>query len=423
MHGKHTTSNSSRASESAKKFREQPMNDIDTPARIEYLHVKNYRALKDIKLDKMTPLTVLLGPNGSGKSTVFDLFAFLAECFSDGLRKAWDRRGRFRELRSRDQDGPITIELKYRETPGSPLITYYLEIQERPTGPIVGREFLRWKRRHPAAPFYFLDYKEGQGQVISGQYPELDDARISMPLSSPDVLAVSTLGTLANNPRVIALRSFITSWHLSYLSADAARGNPEAGAEERLSPSGNNLPNVIQYLHEQHPRRLEAIFETLRRRIPRIERVEAKALQDSRLLLLVKDAPFSTPILSRFASDGTLKLLAYLTLLYDPAPPKLIGIEEPENYLHPRLLPELAEECQQASDRTQLIVTTHSPFLINPLRPKEVRVLYRDEDGYTRVQRVADMPGIDAFLENGASLGELWMEGHFNVGDPLATGA
>lgn len=392
------------------------------PPRIETLHVKNYRALKDITLNKITPLTVLLGPNGSGKSTVFDVFAFLAECFTDGLRKAWDRRGRFRELRSRDQDGPIVIEIQYREKLGSPLITYHLEIEEQSKGPVVAREFLRWKRGHPAAPFHFLDYQYGKGKVITGEEPESTDIRIDKPLSGPDVLAVSTLGTLAENPRVIALRNFITGWHLSYLSADAARGNPEAGAEERLSPTGNNLPNVIQYLREQHPERLEQIFGTLRRRIPRIERVQAEVLQDSRLLLLVKDAPFSTPVLSRFASDGTLKLLAYLTLLYDPDPPQLVGIEEPENYLHPRLLPELAEECQQAAQRTQLIVTTHSPFFINPLRPDEVRVLYRATDGYTRVQCIADMRGIAAFIKQGATLGELWMEGHFEVGDPLAAG-
>lgn len=392
------------------------------PPRIETLHVKNYRALKEITLNKITPLTVLLGPNGSGKSTVFDVFAFLAECFTDGLRKAWDRRGRFRELRSRDQDGPIVIEIQYREKLGSPLITYHLEIEEQSKGPVVAREFLRWKRGHPAAPFHFLDYQYGKGKVITGEEPESTDIRIDKPLSGPDVLAVSTLGTLAENPRVIALRNFITGWHLSYLSADAARGNPEAGAEERLSPTGENLPNVIQYLREQHPERLEQIFETLRRRIPRIERVQAEVLQDSRLLLLVKDAPFSTPVLSRFASDGTLKLLAYLTLLYNPDPPQLVGIEEPENYLHPRLLPELAEECQQAAQRTQLIVTTHSPFFINPLRPDEVRVLYRATDGYTRVQRIADMRGIAAFIHQGATLGELWMEGHFEVGDPLAAG-
>jgi len=392
------------------------------PPRIESLRIRNYRALKDITLEKITPLTVLLGPNGSGKSTVFDVFAFLSECFSDGLRRAWDRRGRFRELRSRDQEGPIVIELQYREKPDSPLITYHLEIEEQVKGPVVKREFLRWKRRNPGAPFYFLDYQYGQGNVITGEAPEANDKRIEKPLSSPDMLAVNTLGMLAENPRVIALRSFITGWHLSYLSANDVHGNPEAGAEERLSPTGDNLPNVIQYLSEQQPERLEQIFETLRRRIPRIEKVEAKILQNNHLLLLFKDAPFSTPVLSRFASDGTWKMLAYLTVLYDPNPPQLIGIEEPENYLHPRLLPELAEECQQAAEHTQLIVTTHSPFFINPLRVAEVRILHRTEDGYTRVRRLDGMPGVQAFLDQGASLGELWMEGHFDVGDPLSPG-
>ena len=384
------------------------------PPRIESLKVQNYRALKDVTLENITPLTVLLGPNGSGKSTVFDVFAFLSECFTEGLRKAWDRRGRLRELRSRDQEGPLIFEIKYREQPNSYLITYHLEIEEGRRGPVVRREFLRWKRGHPAAPFHFLDYSYGKGRVISGEQPEPREKRIEKPLSGPDVLAVNTLGMLEENPRVIALRNFITSWHLSYLSADAARGNPEAGTEERLSPTGDNLPNVIHYLQDEHPERLEKIFETLRRRVPRIEKVEPEVLADSRLLLHVKDAPFSTPVLSKFASDGTLKLLAYLTVLYDPDPPLLIGIEEPENYLHPRLLPELAEQCQQAGERTQLIVTTHSPFFIDPLRPEEVRVLYRGRDGYTRAQRVSDIPGIQAFLDQGAKLGELWMEGHFD---------
>ena len=84
----------------------------------------------------MTPLTVLLGPNGSGKSTVFDVFAFLSECFESGLRRAWDRRGRAKELKTRGSDGPLVIEIKYSE-PGLPLITYHLAVDERRGSPIV----------------------------------------------------------------------------------------------------------------------------------------------------------------------------------------------------------------------------------------------------------------------------------------------
>ena len=390
------------------------------PPRVTSVRVRNYRALRDVALTNLTPLTVLLGPNGSGKSTVFDVFAFLSECFTEGIRKAWDRRGRFRELRSRDSSGPIVIELKYRERVKTPLITYHLELDEDRGRPVVAHEFLRWTRGgRQGRPFNFMEYKRGEGTVITGEAPERDDTRVSRSLSGPDVLAVNTLGMLAENPRVVALREFITSWHLSYLSADAARGNPEAGGEERLSPTGDNLANVVQHLHDQHPERMREIFAILRRRVPRIERVDAEVLADSRLLLRFKDAPFSTPVLSRFASDGTLKMLAYLTLLHDPTPPKLLGIEEPENFLHPRLLPELAEECRAACERTQLLVTSHSPFFLDELRPAEVRVLWRDDDGYTRTRRVSDCRGVKEFVDQGARLGDLWMEGHFGAGDPL----
>lgn len=387
--------------------------------RIERLRVQNYRALRDLEMKGLMPLTVLIGPNGSGKSTVFDVFAFLKECFTEGLRPAMDRRNRFRELRTRGADGPIVIELKYRETRSSPLITYRLAIDEERGRPVVVEEFLAWRRGQRGRPFRFLNFTHGQGFVISGEEPEEQDQRIEERLSSPDLLAVNTLGQLASNPRVSALRRFITGWHLSYLSADAARGIPQAGPQERLSPTGDNLPNVIQYLREEHPERLSRILDVLSERVPRLEKVLAEMLPDGRLMLQVKDAPFEQPILAKFASDGTLKMMAYLTLLYDPDPPELIGIEEPENYLHPKLLYGLAEECREASAQTQLMVTSHSPFFVNGLKPKEVRVLWRDEHGYTQASSATDMPGVLEMMKHGALLGHLWMENYFPVGDPL----
>jgi predicted ATPase len=391
-----------------------------TIPRIVQLRVQNYRALKDLELKNITPLTVFLGPNGSGKSTIFDVFAFLSECFQFGLRRAWDRRGRFRELRTRGVEGPITFELKYREDSATPPITYFLAINEDKRGPFVAEEWLQWRRgKRYGAPFKFLNFQKGSGEVISGEMPEEQDERIPQQLNSPDILAVNTLGQFASHPRVSALRRFISSWYLSYLTADHARGTPEAGPQERLTETGENLPNVIQYLKEQHSERLERILSTLAHRIPRLESIDAEMMQDGRLLLQVKDAPFQRPILAKFASDGTLKMLAYLAVLYDPDPPQLIGIEEPENHLHPRLLPELAEECRSASGQSQLMVTTHSPYFVDALRPEELWVLYRDVNGFTQAKRATDMRGIPEFIAAGAMLGNLWMEGFFEFGDPL----
>ena len=399
---------------------------LGTP-RIEYLRVKNYRALKDLELKQLSSLTVLLGPNGSGKSTVFDVFAFLSECFTEGLRKAMDRRGRFQELRTRGASEPIVIELRYRERPRvagdvrSYSTTYRLALQAGARGPVVLEERLGWPRTPGKAsrPFNFLDFHEGKGTVVSGEMPDETAVRTAQELQSPDILAVSALGQFADHPRVSALRRFITGWYLSYLSADSARGTPEPGPQERLTASGDNLANVIQYLGESHGDRLTQILKTLSDRVPRLEKVTPEMMPDGRLLLLVKDAPFEEPVQARFASDGTLKMLAYLVALNDPEPPPLIGIEEPENHLHPRLLAELAEECREASARSQLMVTTHSPFFVNGLTPEELWILYRDEAGYTKAKRAKDMRGISAFVDHGAKLGDLWMESQFEFGDPL----
>ena len=408
--------------------KDDPM-DQNTPQslvlpRIERLKVQNFRALHQVKFTNLTPLTVLLGPNGSGKSTVFDVFAFLSECFESGLRRAWEKRGRARELKSRGGEGPILIEVAYREQSGkpkerSPLITYHLEVDEKNGRPTVVREWLRWKRGAHGQPFNFLDYADGVGRVVSGELPDTQDKRIEVPLSSSDTLAVNALGQLAENPRVVALRNFIMGWHVSYLSSEDARVQPEAGPQERLSKTGDNLANVIQYLSEEHSEDMELIFRKLQERIPKVKAVTTDPMPDGRLLLQIKDAPFEKPTMARFASDGTLKMLAYLVLLHDPSPPPFIGIEEPENFLHPRLLHGLAAEYRKASGSTQVLVTTHSPYFLDALQPKEVWVLWRDKDGYTQCHCLGQNKRVKAFMDAGAQLGDLWMEGHFEVGDPL----
>lgn len=184
--------------------------NVDRPPRIERLKVKNFRALRDVELKDLTPLTVLVGPNGSGKSTVFDVFAFLAESFDSGLRRAWERRGRARELKSRGREGPVSIEIAYRERPDMPLITYHLEFDENDNRPAVVSEWLRWKRGSYGRPFKFLEYAGGTGSVIPRELPERSDDRIEVPLSSPDALAAMRSANLQRIP--VSLRFAISSW-------------------------------------------------------------------------------------------------------------------------------------------------------------------------------------------------------------------
>ena len=387
---------------------------------VERLTIKNYRLLRAVEMRKLTPLTVLLGPNGSGKSTLFDAIAFLNEAFTSGLRGAWDARNRMAEIRSRGQDGPVSFEIQYRERKGKRLVTYALEIDEENSRPIVVSERLRWTTAPgQGRPREILTFQRGRGTV----YDESSGRNVEEVLASPDLLAVSTLGQLTRYPQVSALRRFISGWYLSYISAGQTRTTPLAGPAERLSPTGDNLPNVVQYLQERHGDRLEQIFAALRRRIPHLEEIRSEPLPDGRLLLRLKDGPFDEPILSRFTSDGTLKLFAYLTVLYDPTPATIVGIEEPENQLHPRLLRLLAEEARAAAERSQVLVTTHSPEFANGLEPAELWIVHRGDDGFTRVRRTSEIVAVEAMSQHGGQLGDLWMENFFDVGDPLAVGA
>lgn len=390
-----------------------------TVPHIESLRVKNYRALRDIELKQLKPLTVFLGANGSGKSTLFDVLAFLSECFTIGLRQACSKRGGLKELRTRSCDGPIEFTLKYREKPKTPVITYHLSIGEDTEGPFVETEWLQWRRGSRGKPFRFLNFREGCGTIVAGETPDEANEPISEQFYDPSLLAANMFGHLARHPRVCALRRFITDWHLSRLSTDAIRQVTKDGPQKRLSATGDNLPNVIQYLQERYPECLEKIISSLSNQVPRLEKVDTELMMSGLRQLKIKDAPFEQPILAKFASDGTLKLLSYLTLFHGPEPPQLIGIEEPENYLHPRLLTGFVGACLEALMFSQFIITTHSPHLVNELSADEVWVLYRDEQGFTVCKRASDMLGVESLLDAGAKLGKLWMEGYFEFGDPL----
>jgi predicted ATPase len=182
----------------------------------------------------------------------------------------------------------------------------------------------------------------------------------------------------------------------------------------------------VQYLDENHRQTLQRILERMSRRIPGLELVTPERTIDNRLVLRFKDGPFDEPFLSQFVSDGTLKMFAYLVLLMDPEPPALLCVEEPENGLHPKLLQVLAEEFRAHAEgafslgggRTQVLVSTHSPYFVDALRPEELWVMERDRTGFASVVRSDRLQGIPDFVQEGAALGSLWFEEQFRRGNP-----
>ena len=410
------------------------MSDLPTAPgfpRLTYLRIKNYRALRDVELRDLTPLTVLIGPNGSGKSTVLDALAFLAEAVSGNLQQAWEKRNRFVGMRTRGQEGPIEFEVKAQLSVSEPDMTYHVELEERDGKLVLLEEWVKgeadarklFKAGHIAlttgkwSEVTSEIYKSDHQIEPDGKYPE--HGRMLVETSSSLMLSFAFVFSRKLSGRLAPLRELLSSYRYIHLTDDHLKGYSDAGPREKLSANGDNLPNVLYYLHTKHPEALERISEQLRRWVPGLAEVVPEITSDERLLLRFRDAPFEKPLPAQYMSDGTMRLAALLTLLYEPNATGLLGIEEPENELHPRLLPRLAEELSKATETRQLLVATHSPFLLDALEPEQVWILHRGPDGYTQATRTADIPQVKELVEDGSPLGYLWTSNFFRLGDPL----
>jgi predicted ATPase len=393
---------------------------------IEYLKLKNFRAFQDVEMRDIPRFCVLVGANGTGKSTLFSVLGFLRDAMTanvtTALAKLGGSRG-FQEVRSRDSSGPIEIELKFREEGRKKrLVTYRLLIDEENGRPFVAHEVLQYRRGQHGQPWRFLDFSRGTGQAVTNELADVEDEhqllREQQTLKAADILAIKGLAQFEKFPAVVALGNLIERWHVSDFHISRARPEQEAGYAEHLSREGENLSQVIEFLSKRHPEVFQTILEKLRHRVPGITKVESKSTEEGRILLKFQDGSFEDPFLARYVSDGTIKMLAYLVLLYDPTPHPLLCVEEPENQLYHTLLWELAEEFRAYSERGgQVFVSTHSPDLLNAVRLQEVFWLQKD-GGYTRVLRAQDDPQIAAYMQDGDQMGYLWKQGFFKGANP-----
>jgi len=398
--------------------------------KIEQLSIRNYKVYKEVEIRNLSNLCVFVGANGSGKSTLFDVFGFLSDALRENIRTAISKRGGFNELRSRNSNGPIEIIMKFRNTESGgekqPLVTYELSIDVKPgtSIPIVKKEILKYRRGQTGKPYNFLDFKEGEGTAITNEEKfetdkqNFNEEREYQKLDSPDILAIKGLGQFQRFKAISSFRRLLENWYVSNFQIQAAQTVSDTGISEHLSTTGNNLAQYTKFIFENYPERFNQILKKLRQRIPGIHEVSAEETTDGRIVLKFKDGSFKDPFVSRYVSDGTIKMFAYLMLLNDPLPHPLLCVEEPENYLHPELLAELAEEFGEYAERGgQVFISTHSPDFINALDPGEVFWLQKKE-GYTTIKRASDDTAVKKLATGGDKLGFLWLQGYFTGSGP-----
>ena len=404
-------------------------------ATLEGFRVRNFGVLKDVTLGRLwdkrkeealTPITAVIGKNGVGKSALFDAFGFLADALKfNNVEEACDARGRggFEKMRTQGATDPIEFDVYYREHGNARPITYQVAIEiDEFRRPYVLRERLRQRRKgqRRGQPFSFLMLNNGSGIAWKGEQVDEEPEEFQLFVESIEPeefqlflesikakesaetetielddsrkLGIATLGALKQHPRISDFRRFIEGWYLSYFTPDAARSLPLAGPQEHLNMHGDNLGNVVQFMAREHKQRFHVILKKIADKIPGIDQIDTEKTSDGRLLLRFNDKGFQDPFYAQQMFDGTLKVFAYLLMLEDPTPPPFICIEEPENGLYHKLLETLATEFREHTTGhkggSQVFITTHQPYFVNALEPKEVWILEKGDDGFSKIRLV-----------------------------------
>lgn len=210
------------------------------------------------------------------------------------VKTALNKRGGYREVYSRDGEGPILFEIKFRndkiEGETQPLITYRLEIGFENGLPIITTEILSYRRGGYGRPYRFLDFHRGEGTAIinedeysSSSSSTFQDRREQQTLDSPDILAIKGLGQFQKFKAISSFRRLLDDWYVSNFQIQEARNVEDVGFSEHLSTSGNNLAQVTRYIWENH----RNVFNTIWRNSENVFQVSRMSLRKRRRMVVL----------------------------------------------------------------------------------------------------------------------------------------
>ena len=371
------------------------------------IKAENFRSLDEVDVS-LGPFSVLVGPNGSGKSNLLRVLSFIRDTARFDIDNTLRLAGGYDHIHRQARGaGAVVLQVEGQVTThaseGAP-DSYRLRLNRATTG-VTRTEELNFKRM------------AGPGRRILVQ-----DTRVRIGATSQMRLATSRtsgLGTLAKvsadefGPGPREFVDFLTS--IRYLDPDVnAAREPSRLLASPLADDASNLAGALYALSHDDPDSFGLLQRDLARCLPGLERVDLTPIGGSALSIVVqlRESGVSAPIDLADASFGTVRLLALLTALHDPAPPKLTIIEEVDHCLHPHALDVLVDRMRAASRHTQLLVASHSPTLVNRLTPAEVIICDRDPQTGASVIPAIDSNEISAALKNtDLRAGELWFSG------------
>ncbi|MET8383225.1 AAA family ATPase [Streptosporangium canum] len=395
--------------------------------RLVELAVENFRSLRKVTLP-LGPVNVLVGPNGAGKTNVLKVFDFLADIVRTDLAPALEDRGGFGELVFRGGDiDPQHIEIGLKgywsasATSESPLDLYRLKIGGNPPTREEIFHLSRsdgWRNRIEVSGGRAASSQYGADEVISEDTFERRTAVMEVGIQ-PFSTGLSTLPRLSDDfgrREVAALADFLTTFRIFDVDVLRARmpSRVPRNGYEAIADDASNLARFLLTLRNTDAEAWGRLQADAAEVLPQLEALDFDYLYGGAqsVGVVLRERGLREPTSLLDASYGTIRLLGLLAMLYDPDPPALTCIEEIDHGLHPQALEILVERVREASDRTQFIIATHSPALADRLKPEELIVCERGEDGSSVIPALSTVQ-VEKIVRasEGMPLGELWFSG------------
>ncbi|MCX8522157.1 MAG: AAA family ATPase [Rhodoferax sp.] len=340
---------------------------------LDSIKIKNFKAVRDSGTVKLGPLTALVGHNGSGKSSLTEALETYQAIVTHGLDKAMQRFMGMEHVQNKSAkpDAGIGFDWWVRGPFGKTHLSMTVASDKT-------RNNYRISEENVECP----------GHISLSWFCEHEKAEF-------DKRAAAGFSMLDSSLHLFEYANLVESWQFLTLSPDRM-GYPlpqkRTGGAMRLARDGSNIAEFLLDLREQDARVLEGIIHTLAYVLPYARDLQPAITSEleRKAWLQLTEGDFKVP--GWMLSTGTLRVVALLALLRHPHPPPLLVIEEIENGLDPRSIHLLVEEMRRAvlAGTTQVILTTHSPYLLDLLTLEQVLLVNRDESGQPHFHRPAD---------------------------------
>lgn len=391
------------------------------------VEIENFLSFRDVTID-FAELSVLVGPNASGKTNLLKLFKFLGDTARTDLMPALETFGGISNLlfagERRNSTVRISVDAKITKHANDRASDKYeLRMTERPwPGSAKGlRTYIarneKFVFKRVSGPGRRITLN-GSSIVVTPTQRDHSTAPIQGAVQKmkvqPQSAGLATLRRLGQNvdaSQVDELATLFERLRVFDVTVSSVRAPSVGPPSKELNADASNIGCYLAYLYAEHPDVFASLVEDLKQIVPGLRELIVTQHSDG-FLIELQEAGLKRRTSLRQASFGTIRSIALFAMLHDPEPPKLTCVEEIDHGLHPYALDVLVDRMRTASLRTQLIVATHSPALVNRLSPGELIVFERNaETGETRIPKVDENEVAEMERASGLRLGELWFSG------------